>query len=226
MFFYADNQLASVQRGANKFDIFRGAQTPLAEREAKLPAILLAADRANSALQLSNGTSDHCNAYSPYGHLLHVTAHNLLAYNGEYRDLHGFYFLGNGNRAYSPILMRFISPDRTEANVTTDTQNMQPLSVSGAVPDTKLQKSRSKLHTLTEDRAAYKKEAERIHEKALSLSFELEDISTGATPRQEKAISSVINKLLDSSQRTEDFLELRAANQSIKIQVLQARIRE
>lgn len=113
MFFYASNQLASVQRGANKFDIFRGAQTPLAEREAKQPAILLAADRANSALQLSNGTSGHSNAYSPYGHLLHVTVHNLLAYNGEYRDLHGFYFLGNGNRAYSPTLMRFISPDRT-----------------------------------------------------------------------------------------------------------------
>ena len=112
MFFYAGNQLASVQRGANRFDIFRGAQTPLAEREAKQLAILLAADRANSALQLRKGTSDHNNAYSPYGHLLHATAHTLLAYNGEYRDLHGFYFLGNGNRAYSPTLMRFISPDR------------------------------------------------------------------------------------------------------------------
>lgn len=113
MCFYADNDLVSVQRGANNFHIFRGAQTPLAEREAKQPAILLAADRANSPLQLRKGTSDHNNAYSPYGHLLHVAAHNLLAYNGEYRDLHGCYFLGNGNRAYSPTLMRFISPDRT-----------------------------------------------------------------------------------------------------------------
>lgn len=47
--------------------------------------------------------------YSCYGY---ATGTELLAFNGELHDpATGCYLLGNGYRAYSPSLMRFLSPD-------------------------------------------------------------------------------------------------------------------
>ena len=51
--------------------------------------------------------------YSCYGYFQAkgLTA-TLVAYNGELRDRYmNVYFLGSGARVYSPILMRFLSPD-------------------------------------------------------------------------------------------------------------------
>jgi len=49
-----------------------------------------------------------CYGYSP---AMGLTS-TLLAFNGEVRDRHlSTYFLGRGVRAYSPMLMRFFSPD-------------------------------------------------------------------------------------------------------------------
>nr|WP_080956759.1 RHS repeat-associated core domain-containing protein [Pseudomonas sp. S13.1.2] len=51
-------------------------------------------------------------AYSVYGYLGGSERGARLAYNGQFLDsvVRG-YFLGNGHRVYSPILMRFHSPD-------------------------------------------------------------------------------------------------------------------
>ena len=49
-------------------------------------------------------------AYTPYGHA--VEGKNRIGFNGELRDpASGSYPLGNGHRIFSPILMRFLSPD-------------------------------------------------------------------------------------------------------------------
>ncbi|WP_085588457.1 RHS repeat-associated core domain-containing protein [Pseudomonas sp. B14(2017)] len=49
-------------------------------------------------------------AYTPYGYLFESSA--LLGFNGERADpITGYYLLGNGRRAFNPILMRFNSPD-------------------------------------------------------------------------------------------------------------------
>lgn len=50
-------------------------------------------------------------AYSPYG-VMNAALASGLAFCGQYRDtLTGNYPLGNGDRFYSPVLMRFLSPD-------------------------------------------------------------------------------------------------------------------
>jgi RHS repeat-associated protein len=52
-------------------------------------------------------------AYSPYGHRpADGGLFSLAGFNGEQLDpVTGLYLLGNGYRAYSPTLMRFLSPD-------------------------------------------------------------------------------------------------------------------
>jgi len=53
---------------------------------------------------------DTKNVYSPYGY--HLPIQGVIAFNGEKPDLiTGHYHLGNGHRAYSPVLMRFMSAD-------------------------------------------------------------------------------------------------------------------
>lgn len=53
----------------------------------------------------------HTIAYSPYGHRP-VCAQMQLGFNGERKDpIIANYLLGNGKRVYSPMLMRFLSPD-------------------------------------------------------------------------------------------------------------------
>jgi RHS repeat-associated protein len=76
--------------------------------------ILLATDQQRSVLSALNAHGPHPIAYSPYGHR---PAENgllsLLGFNGEPPDpLTGQYHLGNGYRMYSPIMGRFLSPDR------------------------------------------------------------------------------------------------------------------
>ncbi|WP_418949153.1 MULTISPECIES: RHS repeat-associated core domain-containing protein [Pseudomonas] len=51
--------------------------------------------------------------YSAYGQTVNVLSSETLSrFNGEYfSPVFGGYLLGNGNRCYSPNLMRFLSPD-------------------------------------------------------------------------------------------------------------------
>jgi len=51
-------------------------------------------------------------AHNPYGFCANQ-GRASLGFNGEYLDAFmSAYFLGNGYRVYSPVLMRFVSPDR------------------------------------------------------------------------------------------------------------------
>ncbi|MDR2308252.1 MAG: RHS repeat-associated core domain-containing protein [Paucimonas sp.] len=52
-------------------------------------------------------------AYSPYGDHRAPTGFTKVGFTGQLRELKpDIYLLGNGYRAYSPVLMRFLSPDR------------------------------------------------------------------------------------------------------------------
>jgi RHS repeat-associated protein len=74
---------------------------------------LLATDQQRSVLNVLDVARPHSMTYTPYGHR---PAENgllsLLGFNGERPDsVTGCYLLGNGYRAFNPVLMRFISPD-------------------------------------------------------------------------------------------------------------------
>jgi len=74
--------------------------------------LLLAVSASNSTVGVAHSVLERL-SYSVYGSLAQRTdGVSLLAFNGEY--LHGesgLYLLGNGKRAFSPLLMRFLSPD-------------------------------------------------------------------------------------------------------------------
>ncbi|NWL23124.1 hypothetical protein DM828_27965 [Pseudomonas umsongensis] len=75
--------------------------------------ILLVADQQCSVLSVLDQQHPHPIAYTAYGH--HPRENGLLSllgFNGEYSDpLTRHYLLGNGYRAFNPVLMRFNSPD-------------------------------------------------------------------------------------------------------------------
>lgn len=53
-----------------------------------------------------------CRCYSAYGYEVLEANQSLIGFNGNQRDVvSGCDLLGNGVRAYSPVLMRFCSPD-------------------------------------------------------------------------------------------------------------------
>ena len=78
-----------------------------------LKTILLATDHQRSVINALDENRPQPIAYTPYGHR---PAENgllsLLGFNGERLDpVTGCYLLGNGYRAFNPVLMRFNSPD-------------------------------------------------------------------------------------------------------------------
>jgi RHS repeat-associated protein len=93
--------LAAGRLLAQRDSTFNGAQnTPLAS------------DAANSVLVAGSDPLTPV-AYSPYGHRESAALlQGLPGFNGEQPDpLTGHYLLGNGYRAFNPVLMRFNSPD-------------------------------------------------------------------------------------------------------------------
>lgn len=74
---------------------------------------LFATDRQRSVLNTLNPNEIQSATYSPYGH--HHAENNpssQLGFNGERMDpTTGHYLLGNGYRAFNPVLMRFNSSD-------------------------------------------------------------------------------------------------------------------
>ncbi|OSN59217.1 RHS repeat-associated core domain-containing protein [Pseudomonas syringae] len=114
--FYQKNRLATEIQGALRRTVFQHEDLLLAQQrhvDGVLETTLLATDQQRSVLQLVDKAGTEPIAYSPYGH--HPAESgltSLLGFNGERRDpVTGHYLLGNGYRAYNPVLMRFNSPD-------------------------------------------------------------------------------------------------------------------
>ena len=113
--FYNDTRIATEVEGERKSRFFETDSQPLAlQQHGSLPGTtLLATDQQTSVL---NGVSPagalQAQAYSPFGHHPIGTSLNGAGFNGERPEpLTGHYLLGQGYRAFNPVLMRFNSPD-------------------------------------------------------------------------------------------------------------------
>ena len=75
--------------------------------------MLLATDSSKSTLRASFASGQHALVYSCYGHHEKFAAlPGWPCFSGERMDsTTGYYALGNGYRAYNPVLMRFNHPD-------------------------------------------------------------------------------------------------------------------
>ncbi|MBV7528380.1 MULTISPECIES: RHS repeat-associated core domain-containing protein [Pseudomonas] len=115
--FYCKSRLATEIHGAARHSIFQQDDLLLAQQRSDNGAFditLLATDQQRTVLHtLKANQQRHNIAYSPYGHRpVENGLLSLLGFNGERPDpATGYYLLGNGYRAFNPVLMRFNSPD-------------------------------------------------------------------------------------------------------------------
>ncbi|KPW28369.1 YD repeat-containing protein [Pseudomonas amygdali pv. mellea] len=111
--FYQKNCLTVEIQGATRRRVFHGENRLLAEYETEGSVArtdLLATDLQSSVLHALSSEGHQPLAYSPYGHRL--PGGPFSGFNGERADpVTGHYLLGNGYRAFNPVLMRFNSPD-------------------------------------------------------------------------------------------------------------------
>lgn len=85
----------------------------ISHRSGALQTIMLAGDAAGSVLTTMAAGQRQLLAYAPYG-VCHPRpgGASVLAFNGARPEpATGHYLLGNGYRAFNPVLMRFNSPD-------------------------------------------------------------------------------------------------------------------
>ena len=107
--FYQRQRLVTEISGATYTSLFQWADQLLGQRDNEHTQ-LLATDVQRSVLSADKQTHQ---GYSPYGRRTVFNGlSTLLGFNGEQPDpMTGHYLLGNGYRAYNPVLMRFNSPD-------------------------------------------------------------------------------------------------------------------
>lgn len=114
--FYLKERLHTEIQGTRQHSIMQHGEQLLAQLQQEagtLHSQLLATDQQRSILALLDATRPHHLAYTPYGHrVVENGLLSLLAFNGERPDpVTGCYLLGNGYRAFNPVLMRFLCPD-------------------------------------------------------------------------------------------------------------------
>lgn len=112
--FYCAKRIATEIEGDTTWHFFGHSTQPLALRESPLAnSVLLATDQQASVLHNVTAQGYRPQAYSPFGY--HPAQHgsmSALGFNGERPEpVTGHYLLGQGYRAYNPVLMRFNSPD-------------------------------------------------------------------------------------------------------------------
>ncbi len=112
--FYVDGALAARADGARRSHYLRAGGHVLAEHMQGEDAgtVLLATDRSNTVLGEARPGAEQSVAYTAYGFPSRGPLWTQLAYNGEMNEAGtGWQLLGNGYRAFNPVLMRFHSPD-------------------------------------------------------------------------------------------------------------------
>jgi RHS repeat-associated protein len=114
--FYLKDRLATEIQDTVQRSIMQHEDQLLAQQQRQsgvVEARLLATDQQRSVLNVLDVARPHPIAYSPYGHRPAESGLlSLLGFNGERPDpVTGCYLLGNGYRAFNPVLMRFNNPD-------------------------------------------------------------------------------------------------------------------
>ena len=111
--FYQKSRLTVEIQGEVRRRIFQSGDHLLAEHSTEGSAArvdMLGTDAQHSVLHAVTAQERQSLVYSPYGHRLQGT--QVPGFNGERADsVSGHYLLGNGYRAFNPILMRFNNPD-------------------------------------------------------------------------------------------------------------------
>lgn len=115
--FYNIERLATELQGRTSRTVFQQDTQLLAlqqRQDDEISSQLLATDQQFSVLHTVASVQHPPKAYTPYGHRRAESGlSNLLGFNGERPDpVTGHYLLGNGHRAFNPVLMRFNNPDR------------------------------------------------------------------------------------------------------------------
>lgn len=114
--FYCKSRLATEIEGAITHCFIRGDNQWVAQQrhiDNAVHTALLMTDFSGSVLQVQGATQPHSIAYTTYGYRpIENGLISVLGFNGERCDsVTGHYLLGNGYRAFNPVLMRFNSPD-------------------------------------------------------------------------------------------------------------------
>ncbi|MBD2798983.1 hypothetical protein ID854_00525 [Xenorhabdus sp. M] len=114
LYYQGQKQIAEVTRGNGSVTRFLRAQGTTVATVTDNETYMLGTDHNSSVLTSykRDGTQTHYR-YSPYGQQNSDERNPAIpAYNGERVDqISGAYHLGNGYRAYNPVLMRFNAPD-------------------------------------------------------------------------------------------------------------------
>lgn len=111
--FYNDTRIATEIQGSEKNSLFEHQGLVLAELQHGNGVKLLATDLQRSVLHAVTSGMRQPYAYTAYGHRsIDGDVLNVMGFNGERPDpVTAHYMLGNGYRAFNPVLMRFNSPD-------------------------------------------------------------------------------------------------------------------
>ena len=113
--FYNDTRINTEIEGERKSRFFEANSHPLAlQQQGSRPGTtLLATDQHTSVLNGINPEgNEQAQAYSPFGYHPIDASLNAVGFNGERPEpITGHYLLGQGYRAFNPVLMRFNSPD-------------------------------------------------------------------------------------------------------------------
>jgi RHS repeat-associated protein len=114
--FYCKSRLATEIQEVVQHSVFQHEDQLLAQlrrEDVTVNVSLLATDQQRSVLNVLDASKLQSLVYTPYGHRLAENGLlSLLGFNGERPDpVTGHYLLGNGYRAFNPVLMRFNSPD-------------------------------------------------------------------------------------------------------------------
>lgn len=110
--FYRDGELTNQLGSHAQSTFMRGDDYLLAEQQIDR-TVLLATNDSDSVLGEVDANGINRRWYTAYGHASGENPpHGRLGFNGELSEADtGWQMLGNGYRAYSPVLMRFNSPD-------------------------------------------------------------------------------------------------------------------
>ncbi|KAB0497959.1 RHS repeat-associated core domain-containing protein [Pseudomonas vancouverensis] len=123
--FYCRSRLVTEIQGRVQHSIFQQGDQLLTQKSRQDDSdesSILATDQMRSVLQVVKASGINPIVYAPYGYRsTDGSLLSLLGFNGEQADsFTGFYLLGNGYRAFNPVLKRFNSPD-----------NMSPFGAGG-----------------------------------------------------------------------------------------------
>ncbi|WP_247257999.1 RHS repeat-associated core domain-containing protein [Pseudomonas moorei] len=114
--FYQENHLTTELGHQTQRSILRHEAQPLAQQQSEAGVTentLMVTDQAHSLLHTLSRSNSRRFAYTAYGHHPADRALGRLpGFTGEYPDfITGHYPLGQGERFFNPVLMRFNSPD-------------------------------------------------------------------------------------------------------------------